>query len=66
MHKIVLTYSAMWLFDVMKNVMSSTVNGKRRKKKDIKLGKTHKAKVTVTFLKKQNIQVLAHPPYSSD
>ena len=33
-------------------------------KKDPKLSKAHKAKVTVTFLKEQNIQVLAHPTYS--
>ena len=26
----------------------------------------HEAKVTVTFLSQQNIQVLAHPPYSPD
>ena len=31
-----------------------------------KLSKAHKAKVTMTFLKEQNIQVLAHPPYSPD
>ena len=60
MNKIVLTSSAMWLFDVIKNVMSSNVP----KKWIQKLSKAHKAKVTVTFLKEQNIQVLAHPPYS--
>ena len=57
-HKIVLTWSATWLF---KTVMSSTVPGK---KSIPKLSKAHKAKVTVTFIKKQNIQVLTHPPYS--
>ena len=31
-----------------------------------KLSKAHKAKVTMTFLKEQNIQVLAHFPYSPD
>ena len=57
MNKIVLTSSAMWLFDMIKVVMSSTVP---EKKKIQKPSKTHKAKVTVTFLKEQNIQVLAH------
>ena len=32
----------------------------QKKKKIPKLSKTHQAKVTVTFLKEQNIQVLAH------
>ena len=49
MHTIVLTSSAMWLFDVIKNVMSSTVPGK--KKWIPKLNEVHKAKVTVTFLR---------------
>ena len=31
-----------------------------------KLSKANKAKVTVTFVKEQNVQVLAHPPYNSD
>ena len=52
----------MWLFDVIKNVMSSDVQERKKKEKNRiqKLSKTHKAKVTVTFLKEQNIQVLAH------
>ena len=66
MNKIVLTSSALWLFDVIKNVMSSNVPEKKKKKRTPKLSKAHKAKVTVTFLKEQNIQVLAHPPYSPD
>ena len=36
MNKIVLTSSAMWLFDVIKNVMSSNVQKKKEKKKDPK------------------------------
>ena len=55
----------MWLFDVTKNVMSST--GQKKKYGGIpKRSKGHKAKVTVTFLKEQNIQVLAQSPYSPD
>ena len=45
---------------MIKNVMSSNVRGKKKKKRNQKLSKTHKAKVTVTFLKEQNIHVLAH------
>ena len=62
MNKIVLTSSATWLFEVIKNVTSSNVPGE--KKGSQKLSKSHKAKVTVTFLKEQNIQVLANSPYS--
>ena len=36
----------------------------KQKKWIQKLSKAHKAKVTVTFLKEQNIRVLAQPPYS--
>ena len=64
MNKIVLTSSATWLFEVIKNVTSSNVPGE--KKGSQKLSKSHKAKVTVTLLKEQKIQVLAHPPNSSD
>ena len=64
MNKIVLTSSATWLFEVIKNVTSSNVPGE--KKGSQKLSKSHKAKVTVTFLKEQNIQVPALPPYSLD
>ena len=56
----------MWLFDVIKIVMSSTVPVKKKKKERRikKPSKSHKTKVTVTFLKEQSIQDLAHPPYS--
>ena len=53
MHKLVLTSSAMWLFDVIKNAMSSTVS--EEKKWIPKLCKAHKPKVTVTFVKEQSI-----------
>ena len=56
MHRIVLTSSAMWLFDVIKNVMSSTSS---EKKEIPKLSRAHKAKVIVTFPKEQ----LKHPGY---
>ena len=60
MRKIILTSSAKWLFDVVKHVMSSsTVPGKKKKKRSEKPSKARKAKVTVTFLKEQNIQILA-------
>ena len=55
MHKIVLTSSATWLFDVSKNVVSSTLPEKNRIPK---LCKAHKSKVTVTLLEEKNIQVL--------
>ena len=56
----------MWLFDVIKIVTSSTVPVKKKKKERRikKPSKSHKTKVTVTFLKERSIQVLAHPPYS--
>ena len=54
--KIVLTSSAMWLFDVIKYVMLSAVHEKKMKKKKIpKPSKTNKAKIIVTFLTEQNI-----------
>ena len=53
----VLTTSAMWLFDVAKNVTSSTVP---EKKKISKLSEAHKARVTVTFVKEQDIRVPVH------
>ena len=37
-----------------------------QKKRIQKLSKSHKTQVTVTFLKEQNIQDLAHPPHSPD
>ena len=64
-HKIVLTSSAMWLFDMIKNVMSTTVPEKK-KKRIPKLSKAYETSFTVTFLKEQNIQVLVHPPNSSN
>ena len=54
MQKTVLTSSAMWVFDVIENVMSVTVPEEEKKKRIPKLSKAHKAKVTVTFLKEQN------------
>ena len=61
-HKIVLASSAM--FDVIKNVMSSTVLEEKKKKRMPKLSKVHTGKVSVTFLEQQNILVLVHPLYS--
>ena len=43
----------MWSFDVIKIVMASIMSGRN---KIPKVSETHKVKVTVTFLKKQNIQ----------
>ena len=59
MHRIVLTFSAMWLFDVIKKVMSSTVPDKNGSQSWAK-----PAKPRSLWPSEQNVQVLSYSPYS--